>query len=175
VKTIFRLFVLVGFILFTPSLRSFSQPFNIGEKYGGGIIFYIDGTGKHGLIAAFSDQSSVTQWGCYGTSIGSTGGAIDKGQTNTTAIVNGCSDEGIAALICHNLVLNGFNDWFLPSKGELNRMYIKKNVIGSFANDEYWSSSEYDIYTSWTQDFTTGKQERSAKKNLKNVRAVRVF
>jgi len=174
-KTIFRLFVLVGFILATPSFRSFSQPINIGEKYGGGIIFYTDGTSKHGLIAATSDQSSATQWGCYGNSIGGTHGAIGKGQTNTTDIVNGCSDAGIAAFICHNLLLNGFNDWFLPSKGELNQMYIKKNFIGGFANDEYWSSSEYDIYTAWTQDFTSGKQERSAKNNPKNVRAVRAF
>ena len=30
----------------------------IGEKFGGGIIFHIDETGEHGLIAAPSDQGS---------------------------------------------------------------------------------------------------------------------
>jgi len=175
VKTLFRLFVLPGFILATSSLCTFSQPVNIGANYGGGIIFYIDGTGNHGLIAAPSDQSSAMQWGCYGNSIGGTHGAIGNGQTNTTAIINGCSEVSTAASICHNLVLNGFNDWFLPSKGELNQMYVKKTVIGGFANDEYWSSSEYDVYTAWTQDFTSSKQERAAKKNTKNVRAIRAF
>ncbi len=29
----------------------------IGQSYQGGIVFYIDGTGHHGLIAATSDQS----------------------------------------------------------------------------------------------------------------------
>ena len=174
-KIIFKIFVLLGFILTLTNLHGFSQTINIGAKYGGGIIFYIDGTGNHGLIAAISDQSSATQWGCYGNSIGGTHGAIGNGHANTTAIANGCNQADIAALICHNLVLNGFNDWFLPSKGELNQMYIQRTVIGGFANDEYWSSTEYDVYTAWTQDFTSGKQERSAKKNSKNVRAIRAF
>ena len=35
-----------------------SSAFVIGQHYGGGIIFWIDGSGQHGLIAAESDQGS---------------------------------------------------------------------------------------------------------------------
>jgi hypothetical protein len=174
-KTFLRLSILVGFTLAIPGVSCYSQPVNIGGKYGGGIIFYIDGTGQHGLIAAASDQSSATQWGCYGNAVGGTHGAIGNGKPNTTGIVNSCSEEGNAAFICRNLALNDFSDWFLPSKSELDQMFLKKAVIGGFADNEYWSSTEYDIYTAWIQDFTNGKQERSAKKNSKNVRAIRAF
>jgi len=174
-KRFFRPIILVGIIFIFPCICTFGQAINIGAKYGGGIIFYIDETGQHGLIAAASDQGGGSQWGCNGNSVGGTGGAIGKGKTNTANIVSGCSDISIASRICYNLDLNGFKDWFLPSKGELNQMFIKKTVIGGFTNEEYWSSTEYDIYTAWIQNFTSGHQERSAKNNLKNVRPVRAF
>ena len=123
--------------------------FDIGENYGGGIIFYIDGSGLHGLIAAISDQSTGTEWGCIGTLIGGTSTAIGTGQANTTAIVNGCSTAGIAARICYDLILNGYSDWFLPSKDELAEMYLHKTVIGGFSNGNYWSSSEYNNNDAW--------------------------
>ena len=49
-----------------------SSSFFIGQKYGGGTIFYIDGTKQHGLIAAPSDQSKGAPWGCFGTPINGT-------------------------------------------------------------------------------------------------------
>jgi hypothetical protein len=174
-KILFKLFTFVGFLLIIPSFYCFSQEIKIGAKYGGGIIFYIDATGNHGLIAADVDQGSAYHWGCSGISIGGTHGAIGQGQSNSTNIENGCNDDNKAVSICHNLELNGFHDWFLPSKGELNQMYIQKAVIGDFTNTEYWSSTEEDIYSAWVQDFTNGHQESSPKNSLKNVRAVRAF
>jgi Protein of unknown function (DUF1566) len=149
--------------------------FAIGQSYGGGIIFYIDGTGLHGLISAPTDQSTGAQWGCYGTLIGGTSTAIGTGQANTTAIVNGCSDVGIAARICDDLVLNGYSDWFLPSKDELNQMYLQRIVIGGFANSNYWSSSEYDAVNAWTQDFYLDNQYNYFKNTPYDVRAIRAF
>ena len=150
-------------------------PYYIGESYGGGIIFYIDGTGQHGLISATSDQGTSTEWGCSGTLIGGTGTAIGTGQANTTAIVNGCSTPGIAARICDDLVLNGYSDWFLPSKDELNQMYIQKTVIGGFANEYYWSSSEYNAVYAWNQRFSDGYQGETNKLAPDYIRAVRAF
>ncbi len=150
--------------------------FVIGQSYGGGIIFYLDGTGQHGLIAATSDQSIGAQWGCSGTAIGGTFSAIAMGQTNTTAIVNGCNQAGIAARICDDLVLNGYSDWFLPSLDELNQMCLQKAAIGGFEiYGTYQSSSEHnDIYV-WVKSFYQCMQFYNGKNSTYWVRAVRAF
>jgi len=154
-------------------LSFMTQSFSIGDSYGGGIIFYIDNTGLHGLIAATTTQSK--EWGCAGTSIPGTSTNIGAGQTNTTAIVNGCSTAGIAARICYDLVLNGYNDWFLPSKDELNQMYMQKITIGGFANGTYWSSSDYGAFYAWSQFFNDGTQVNYDKSHTAYVRAIRAF
>ena len=154
---------------------SFTTGFTIGESYGGGIIFYIDGTGLHGLISATSDQSTGAEWGCVGTTIGGTSTAIGTGQANTTAILVGCLESGIAARICDNLILNGYSDWFLPSKDELNQMYLQQTVVGGFASNYYWSSSESSADYAWPQNFASGSQFPYYKTYTHHVRAVRAF
>ena len=153
--------------------------FAIGQSYGGGIIFYLDGTGQHGLISATSDQSTGAQWGCYGTSIPGTSTALGTGQANTTLIVNGCSEADRAARICNDLVLNSYDDWFLPSKDELSLMYAQKTAIGGFNNannNPYWSSSGDGDYGAWYIDFSYyGSAGIYGKNNSSNVRAVRAF
>jgi hypothetical protein len=146
----------------------------IGQTYGGGVVFYIDGTGQHGLIAATSNQSTGAPWGCSGTLIG-TSTAIGSGQANTTAIVNGCITAGIAARLCDDLDLNGYTDWFLPSKDELNQMYVQKNFIPGFVGGWYFSSSEASSADAYMQDTGTGEQTYVSKNYQPNVRAVRAF
>lgn len=156
--------------------RNFDGTHYIGESLGGGIVFYIDGTGQHGLISATADQSSGANSGCYMTYIGGTLTAIGSGQNNTLIILGSCGEPGIAALICYDLVLNGYDDWFLPSKDELNEMYLQKNVIGGFSNAYYLSSSEFDdIFETWAQDFTDGYQTWWNRLVPARVRAVRAF
>jgi hypothetical protein len=150
----------------------------IGQSHAGGIVFYIDGTGLHGLVATPGDQSASAQWGCSETLISGTSTAIGSGQANTTAIVNGCSTSGIAARLCNSLIfppLSPYFDWFLPSKGELNLLYLQKDVVGGFVEDYYWSSSEQDASSAWVQHFTTGVQYNFYKFNYVGVRAVRAF
>ena len=155
---------------------TFMITYSIGQSYGGGIIFYIDGTEQHGLISATSDQSTGAEWGCYTTLIsGADGTAIGTGNQNTLDIMAGCATAGIAARICGDLVLNGYSDWFLPSKDELNQMFQQKTAIGGFANVFYWSSSEESTSNSWAQEFLGGIQNNRPKNYSYNVRAVRAF
>jgi hypothetical protein len=123
--------------------RVFDGTYNIGQSYAGGIIFWIDGSGEHGLLIAAANQSEGASWGCPGASI-STQDGIGWGQSNTTNIVAGCSTSGIAARICDNLVLNGYSDWFLPSLGELTQMWQTSGNIGGWTTGYYWSSSQND-------------------------------
>ena len=154
----------------------------IGDPYQGGIIFYLNGSGG-GLIAAPSDQSAGAAWGCYGNSI-PVGAAIGTGAQNTIDIDAGCSTPGIAADICANLTLGGFNDWFLPSKDELNELYLNVGQgnalglgnVGGFANDYYWSSTKYNNLNAWIQNFANGNQVSNNVSDFVNaVRAVRAF
>ena len=160
---------------------SCTYPLVIGNTHQGGIIFWLDGNGG-GLISAPTDQG-VAEWGCYGINLpGAEGIAIGTGNQNTIDIEAGCNTTGIAADICANLTLGGYSDWFLPSKDELNKMYLNIGQgnalglgnIGGFAGS-YWSSTEFDFLTAWSQYFTNGNQYSINKFYFISVRAVRAF
>jgi hypothetical protein len=105
-----------------------------------------------------------------------TSGDLGAGQANTTAIVNGCAEGGIAARICDDLVLNGYSDWFLPSTGEMTHMDRYKNEIGGFATaTPYWSSTENTGYNAWALWFNRDQSEYEFKYHEFCVRAIRAF
>jgi hypothetical protein len=157
---------------------------SVGQAYQGGIIAYIYVSGDsgyvagqtHGLIATTSNQSSSAQWGCSGTSITGTSTSFGTGLTSTTAIVNGCTSTTIAAAICNNLSSGGFSDWYLPSRDELNKLYLNRSVIGGFNNASYWSASQATTTTSWSVNFSSGGTNNTGpKSSLLSVRAIRKF
>ena len=153
-----------------------------GDSVGGGIVFYLDSTGQHGLVCAPSDQGSF-QWGCYGTNIGGTSISVGIGQANTNLILSGCSTRPIAASACDNLVLNGYSDWYLPSREEVEKMYwnLQFKGFGGFSNySNYWSSSQDSPYHAWYVYFgsgfvASGSNGGSSKDSYSQVRAVRAF
>ena len=52
------------YVLYAKTAKSItsSRGLSIGDTYQGGIIFYLDASGCHGLIAAPSDQSTGIVW-----------------------------------------------------------------------------------------------------------------
>ena len=143
----------------------------------GGIVFYITHGGLHGLEAAPADQGGGAAWGCYGTYIGADGFAVGTGAQNTADILAGCSESGIAAKIADDYTLNGYTDWFLPSKDELGLLYQQKvfGLVGGFANNSYWSSTERDGSNAWTQLFNIGFMSYDDKNLALGVRPIRAF
>jgi hypothetical protein len=174
-KIIFIAFCLVIFSCKKEESSSASE-IAVGHSYAGGVIFYVDGSGQHGLIAAESDCCDSVQW--YNGSFVITNTIeveVGQGQSNTTKIIQTQGDGIYAASICDQLVLNGYSDWFLPSKSELNLLFQKRNMVGSFSNNYYWSSTEYDTLKAWNQYFPFGPQYFANKSSMASVRAIRAF
>ena len=65
--------------------------------------------------------------------------------------------------------------WRLPTKEELNTLYLNKDKIGGFADGFYWSSTEYVYFNAWFQVFYDGTQANYLKKSTFYVRAIRTF
>ena len=113
----------------------------IGDSYGGGKVAYILQDGDpgyvegetHGLVAALADQSASMAWSnIVAADAGAAGVALGTGQANTTAIVSQVGCVGGAAYLCDHLTEGGFSDWYLPSKDELNLLYLSQGAIGGF-------------------------------------------
>ena len=167
----------------------------IGQPYGGGVVAYILQSGDpgyvagqtHGLIAAVADQSAGIQWATepyWSTSVPGTGTALGTGAANTDKIIaqNGAGST-YAAGLARAYSGGGFSDWYLPSRDELNKLYLNRVAIGGFETvysgswPYYWSSSEYEGNGGgvWIQLFVDGSQNSNYESFTFRVRAVRAF
>lgn len=119
----------------------------------GGYIFWVSADGKHGLVAETVDQSSfpnLSNW------------------YNAQNIILDPSNHSTAGA--------KFRDWRMPTKYELNEMYLQQAAIGGSFSGYYWSSSEIDNNLAWLQSFFDGIWYSSDKYGVYNrVRAVRSF
>lgn len=170
----------------SPVLRSSSDDLSlsgkhfIGEHFGGGIIFYLDQSGNHGLIAASQDFHEPESWSHKDALNGAKDTALGSGAVNTRRIFKTqgypqYEADGYAALECLGLNLNGYQDWYLPSLNELNTLYENKTIIGGFLAFSYWSSSELSATKAWLKNFNDGAQIRQFKTASYAVRPVRKF
>ena len=167
---------------------SYTQPtYNIGDIVNGGVVFWLDSTGQHGLVAAFSDYSTTRVWGCMGVYLPNVpvvsfgagspvgfGAEIGAGFNNTNDILQDC--PAAAALAARYVGAQ----WFLPSPKELNQMFVNKGVLEAVSgftafSTEYWSSTPSNDNNAWYQNFADGGQGLKAKSVALNVRAVRAF
>lgn len=157
----------------------------IGESYGGGIVFYVYDNGYHGLIAATANQSSGIQWynGSYRWT-GTTGDGLDAGSMNTALIVaaqiadNPTGNFALKVCADYWVDVDGiiYGDWYLPSKYELNLLYLQNAVVGGFTYDYFWSSSESSDMHAVAQSFGSGQQYDDGSKSYPcKVRAIRAF
>lgn len=175
------------------------RKYQIGDFAQGGIVFWVDESGEHGLVCAKNDQSIDIRWhaGFFG-SVQAKGDGPLSGEMNTVIIIVGLKhygDDGSshAARACAELkVTEGgktYGDWYLPSKEELGLIYENKTNINNVAaqhdgvstqEDVYWSSTEDDLDSAWAHDFRSSSPDAGqpvlySKSTTNRVRAVRAF
>lgn len=122
--------------------------------------------------------------------------AVGTGKSNTELLVKAMGNsayiglsgsettEKYAAKLCDDYVYGGYDDWFLPSKDELDLICtnLKENNLGGFSSyDDFWSSSEYSdsIKYAWYRSFFTSEYIFNYYDNSRHykylVRPVRAF
>ncbi|MHB9293263.1 hypothetical protein Holit_02384 [Hollandina sp. SP2] len=152
----------------------------------GGIVFYDMGFSMNGwryLEAAPADIPGVWQWSTSSDSVSGIVDGIGNGKRNTQIIVEFLNQKGEtmkAAQVADAYEQSGYNDWFLPSKDELDLLYknLKAKGLGGFQSGRYWTSSPgiYNRYSSTIcQRFSDGVQQEADKGTSMYVRAVRQF
>ena len=186
-----------------PIVTTVSEIYAIGATGpAGGFIFYDAGswTGAHGgwrylealpydVIGTESTFGGMSaEWGGaeWYPAVGVVDhNAIGAGKANTAKIVSvyGGRDpcnyrRNYAAAICYGLSYGGYSDWVLPSKDELNQLYLNRTSLDDYEPNHYWSSSEHgeDWYIEvWEQNFNTGNQNYTSKYMANRLRPVRRF
>jgi hypothetical protein len=170
-----------------------STTYSVGDFAQGGIVFWVDETGQHGLVAAKVDQdggSGIQWYNGSNTDTEAHGDGVYAGEMNTMLIIanQGSNSNDYAAGVCANYTVTEsgvvYGDWYLPSKEELDLMYQNKATIeataganggSGFADDYYWSSTEYSSNLAWPHCFEYGFQSKYYKNDARRVRAVRAF
>jgi hypothetical protein len=105
---------------------------------------------------------------------GSDATAIGAGAANTAAMLATCTSD--AAFAAHAYRGGGRTDWYLPSRDELRRLFLRKDLVGGFIQHGYWSSSQVDATNAWIQDFYADYQPAPSDKSFANyVRPIRAF
>lgn len=151
----------------------------IGVERDGGIIFYLDSTGEHGLIAAKQDLPGTYPWETSGVLIGATD--PDNGAANTAIIMAYKEKTSKAVKACANYkaTVNGtqYGDWYMPATNELVKMYenLYLNHLGNFGAKFYWASTEMRKYDSYTVFFYDGAVARKNKYVSCSVRPIKAF
>ena len=164
----------------TLALRQYKS----GDLAQGGIVFYVDESGEHGLAADTVDLTVGTRW--FAGTNGNTqarGNGPFAGEMNTAIIISsqvaiGDDGDDYAARLCADLQKGGYGDWYLPSIDELNLMYTNLQLegLGGFTGSFYWSSTEVSSSGAFGKNFGNGSQASGDKNtNSVRVRPIRAF
>lgn len=154
-------------------------PTTPGTPFGGGLyagqITEDDGI-TYAIIVAPKAQggeaSGTLAWKTTQTTTTGTD-SLNNGFNNTAAMVAAGISLHPAAQFCKGLSINGYTDWYLPAKDELNLIYTNRDSLDAFIQSYYWSSTQSSYNNSWLQYFTNGNQYANFKTTTAYVRGVR--
>lgn len=98
-----------------------------------------------------------------------------SGDWNTQVIYYDYEQTSWAAMYCEELVKDGYDDWYLPSQGELKAIYdsLGPNGTNYISSGTYWSSTEKENFYAWGIQFSNGASVSTHKTNENSCRCVR--
>lgn len=154
---------------------------HVGDQIGGGTVFLV--IGPHlGLVVAEMAGNDLVNWGCLGVNVQNTFNDVFQGEFNSDKInnthINAACNGNFAVNMCLNLTQGGYNDWYLPSKDELNALYdcYSQGYLPDLQDKKIWSSTQYDSQKAWSQTFNSNGTQLSENKDISNsVIAIRTF
>lgn len=160
------------------------QPYKggyIGLLYTPGDPGY-DANVQHGLIVAYNNLADATWDTGTNTNIAGLGSGLGTGLANTNLIVTAVGAGTYAAKLCSDYNINGYDDWFLPSFAEFDRV-----ADASFSNEayphiylpvgQYWTSEQNSLspITSARTDTWNSSGGNSLKSSTLPVKPMRYF
>jgi hypothetical protein len=144
----------------------------------GGLIFYENGNEFMEVVVT---NLPAAEWGCKGTLLKiPTIHDMKYAKSNTEGIATECSAPGTAAKACLLFEVNGFSEWYLPTRMDLAGIWKvhQKTPVSGFnpAAAVYWSSTQLDKDFAYAFDFSSGKEVyNSVKSSLHPIIVVRKF
>jgi len=158
-----------------------------GELYGGGIVAFMLKPGDpgyvagelHGRIISLEDISEDSVWSDVAAGASATGASLDSGKANSRKIAAQSAQGASAAGLCRgytsSVECSSYDDWYLPSLGELERLYGNRGELVAFPDDVYWSSTEEGAKNAWGISLKDGRRVLLPKGKKARVRAMRSF
>lgn len=162
-----------------------STTYAVGDFAQGGVVFWVNPSGEHGKVVSIYDVVDIPWSNITNTEIGSSAASDINGAGNTVSIMMQSDHTSSAAKHCADLEYGGYDDWYLPSKEELNELYLNEAAVNttatanggeSFADEWYWSSTEVSAVIVQLKHLGNGNQGTAGKGGiLRYVRAIRAF
>ena len=206
IKKHLKIFILIICSLFVSSIiianksNLNKKTFQIGMPYQGGVIFYIDSTGEHGLICSMIDiVPNKVEWSNVHDKSINYKSSDKSGYNNSVFITKQEGHKASAAQLCLDYInidygTGVYDDWYLPSSKEFELLVqlhdlVHKDVINkvnrTIKKDNNPSTIEITAFTYWTSSEFSSllaiggsiyKNPSNDTKSTKNfVRAIRPF
>ena len=163
--------------------------YEVGDRAQGGIVFWVTPDGRHGRVIHLHEMFTESggrsiKWSNI-TLTRAGAGSSTQGEQNTLAIINQAGHTESAAFECYNLEADGYDDWYLPAKDEIENLLLPNISIVQQALLD-WGGSDFLLTWTSTESTITGSNEAYSfgggsttrlepKGYLRNIRAIRSF
>ncbi|RLD20319.1 MAG: hypothetical protein DRI69_06530 [Bacteroidetes bacterium] len=156
----------------------------IGDFVQGGIVFWVSANAEHGKVVYIYDVVDAEWSNMNLQEIGNMANSLLNGAGNTVAVTQQSGHIQSAASHCADLAYGGYDDWYLPSKSELNAIYTHRVSINTtamanggevFMDASYWASTETNAVSAVAKNLVTGGNFNDSKDLKRRIRAIRAF